>query len=267
LPASLLLKCSKWKFFNLKKAFDASGKPVVPGKVEHRATCCGAIGTRVRIGPLTDRSFHSRFLKGGNSMNSSIFRLRPPVYLLFLAISLAGCGINNVPTFDEAVNAAWADVQNQYQRRADLIPNLVETVKGYAAHEKEVLTQVTEARAKVSQMNLSADILSNPEAFKAFQDKQAALGSALSRLMVVLERYPDLKANVNFQQLQSQLEGTENRISVARRDYIQAVKRYNTELRTIPGRWIAAILYPDAEVKQTFAASPENQTAPKVNFN
>jgi LemA protein len=200
-------------------------------------------------------------------MNASYFRLHLPAHLVFLLIGLSGCGINNVPTFDEAVNAAWADVQNQYQRRADLIPNLVETVKGYARHEKEVLTQVTEARAKVSQMNVSADILTNPEAFKAFQDNQAALGSALSRLMVVLERYPDLKANVNFQQLQSQLEGTENRISVARRDYIQTVKRYNTELRTIPGRWIAAILYPEAEVKQSFTASPESQTAPQVKFD
>ncbi len=192
---------------------------------------------------------------------------RQVVFLLFAAVSLAGCGINNVPTFDEAVNAAWANVQNQYKRRADLIPNLVSTVKGYAAHEKEVLTEVTEARAKVSQMNISPEMLSNPEAFKTFQSNQAALSSALSRLMVVVERYPELKSNVNFLQLQSQLEGTENRITVARRDYIQAVKQYNTELRTIPGRWIAGILYPEAEVKETFTASPQEQQTPVVNFD
>lgn len=192
---------------------------------------------------------------------------RQIVFFVVVAFSLAGCGINNVPTFDEAVNAAWANVQNQYKRRADLIPNLVSTVKGYAAHEKEVLTEVTEARAKVSRMNLSPDMLSNPEAFKSFQASQAALSSALSRLMVVVERYPELKANVNFLQLQSQLEGTENRITVARRDYIQAVKRYNTELRTIPGRWIAGILYPDAEVKETFTASAKDQQTPVVSFD
>ena len=189
------------------------------------------------------------------------------VGLFLLTLSLSGCGINNVPTYDEAVNAAWAEVQNQYKRRADLIPNLVNTVKGYAAHEKDVLTEVTEARAKVSQMNISPDTLSDPQAFKAFQNSQEALSSALSRLMVVVERYPELKANVNFQQLQAQLEGTENRIAVARRDYIQAVKKYNTELRTIPGRWIAGILYPDAELKQTFTAAPAEQQAPAVNFD
>lgn len=189
------------------------------------------------------------------------------VALLLFAVMSGGCGINNVPTFDEAVNAAWANVQNQYQRRADLVPNLVETVKGYAAHEKEVLTEVTRARARVSQMNVSPEILTDPEAFQAFQNSQAALSSALSRLMVVLERYPDLKSNANFLQLQSQIEGTENRIAVARRDYIEAVKKYNTELRTVPGRWTAAILYPEAEIKQSFGAKSESQDAPKVNFN
>ncbi len=137
---------------------------------------------------------------------------------------MSGCGINNIPTYDEEVKAAWSQVLNQYQRRAELVPNLVETVKGYAAHEKEVLTEVVEARAKVSQMKLPDDILSNPEAFKQFQANQDALGSALSRLLVTVERYPDLKANQNFLALQSQLEGTENRIAVARRDYIQAVQ-------------------------------------------
>ncbi len=183
-----------------------------------------------------------------------------------LAIGLSACGINNVPTYDEEVKAAWSQVQNQYQRRADLIPNLVETVKGYADHEQETLTAVVEARAKATQMTLPANITENPEAFAQFQQNQSALSSALARLMVVVEKYPDLKANQNFLALQSQLEGTENRISVARRDYIQAVQKYNTELRTIPGRWVAGIFYPDAKVKETFAATAESQAAPKVNF-
>ena len=183
-----------------------------------------------------------------------------------LAIGLSGCGINNVPTYDEEVKAAWSQVQNQYQRRTDLIPNLVETVKGYAAHEQETLTAVIEARAKATQMTLPANITENPEAFAQFQQSQSELSSALARLMVVVERYPDLKANQNFLALQSQLEGTENRISVARRDYIQAVQKYNTELRTIPGHWVAGIFYPDAKVKETFAATAESQAAPKVNF-
>ncbi len=183
-----------------------------------------------------------------------------------LAIGLSACGINNVPTYDEEVKAAWSQVQNQYQRRTDLIPNLVETVKGYAAHEQETLTAVIEARAKATQMTLPANITENPEAFAQFQQSQSELSSALARLMVVVERYPDLKANQNFLALQSQLEGTENRISVARRDYIQAVQKYNTELRTIPGRWVAGIFYPDAKVKETFAATAESQAAPKVTF-
>lgn len=174
--------------------------------------------------------------------------------------------MNNVPILDESVKASWGQVQNQYQRRADLIPNLVATVKGYANHEKEVLTQVTEARAKVSQMTVSPEMLSNPEAFAAFEKAQGQLSSALSRLMVVVERYPDLKADKNFMALQAQLEGTENRISVARRDYIQTVQAYNLELRTVPGRWVAAILYPDATVKETFSAEPQSQKAPAVSF-
>ncbi|HID83006.1 MAG TPA: LemA family protein [Chromatiales bacterium] len=188
------------------------------------------------------------------------------VTAFLLLITLGGCGINNVPTYDEAVNAAWAEVQNQYKRRADLIPNLVETVKGFAGQEKDVLLQVVEARSRVSQMNISPELLNNPQAFQAFEKNQAALSSALSRLMVVVERYPELKSNQNFLTLQSQLEGTENRIAVARRDYIASVQKYNTELRTIPGRWIAAILYPDAEVKPVFAASEKEQQAPDVNF-
>jgi LemA protein len=188
------------------------------------------------------------------------------VFLGGVLLSLAGCGINNIPTFDEGVKAAWSQVLNQYQRRADLVPNLVEIVKGYAAHEKEVLISVVEARSKVAQTQLPADVLTNPEAFRVFQENQAALSSALARLMVVVERYPDLKANQNFLALQSQLEGTENRISVARRDYIEAVKRYNTELRTIPGRWWAALMYSDAKVKENFAAPESAQQVPQVKF-
>ena len=184
--------------------------------------------------------------------------------LLFSALS--GCGINNIPTYDEEVKAAWSQVINQYKRRADLVPNLVNTVKGFAAQEKEVLTAVTEARAKVSQMNLPQNILSDPQAFQSFQQNQAALSSALSRLMVVVERYPDLKSNQNFLALQSQLEGTENRIAVARRDYIQAVKIYNTELRTIPGRWWAALLYPEMELRENFTADESVQQTPEVKF-
>jgi LemA protein len=196
------------------------------------------------------------------------FRSGIQIWSLVLIVALlSGCGINNVPTFDEGVKAAWSQVLNQYKRRTDLIPNLVSTVKGFASHEKEVLTEVVEARSKVSQMNISPEMLNNPETFKAFEQNQAALSSALSRLMVVVERYPDLKSDKNFLALQSQLEGTENRIAVARGDYIQAVKIYNTELRTIPGRWIAGMLYPDAEVKPTFAVSEAEQQVPTVSFD
>jgi len=181
-------------------------------------------------------------------------------------LTLSGCGINNIPTYDEGVKAAWSQVENQYQRRADLIPNLVETVKGFAKQEKDVLVQVVEARSKVAQMQIPKDILTNPEAFKQFQQNQDGLSSALARLLVVVERYPDLKSNQNFLALQSQLEGTENRISVARRDYIEAVKTYNTELRTIPGRWWAALLYSDAKVRETFSAPAEAKEVPKVKF-
>ncbi len=193
-------------------------------------------------------------------------RLTRIIVVLMLMAGLTGCGINNIPTYDEEVKAAWSQVLNQYQRRADLVPNLVNTVKGFAAQEKEVLTAVTEARAKVSQMKLPPNILSDQQAFKAFEQNQAALSSALSRLMVVVERYPDLKSNQNFLALQSQLEGTENRISVARRDYIQAVKIYNTELRTIPGRWWRALLYSDMEVRENFTADESVQQVPEVTF-
>lgn len=183
-----------------------------------------------------------------------------------LLLLLGGCGINNIPTYDEQVKAAWSQVLNQYQRRADLVPNLVATVKGYAEQEKTVLTQVTEARSKVAGMQLPPNVLKDPQAFKNFQQNQAQLTSALSRLMVVVERYPDLKSNQNFLTLQAQLEGTENRIAVARRDYIQAVQTYNTELRTIPGRWWAAMLYPDAKPYQNFQIDDAAKQVPKVKF-
>jgi len=187
--------------------------------------------------------------------------------LAFLAMLLTGCGINNVPTFDEQVNAAWSQVLNQYKRRTDLIPNLVSTVKGFASHEKEVLTEVVEARSKVSQMNISPEVIDTPETFKAFEQNQGALSSALSRLMVVVERYPDLKSDKNFLALQSQLEGTENRIAVSRGDYIKSVQQYNTELRTIPGRWIAGLLYPDSKLKPTFTVAEAEQQVPQVSFD
>lgn len=189
-----------------------------------------------------------------------------PLLALFLLTLLSGCGVNTIPTLEEQAKAAWSQVQNQYQRRADLIPNLVETVKGFAAQEREVLTEVVEARARVGQTQIPPDIVTDPQAFEQFQQNQAALSSALSRLLVVVERYPELRSNENFLTLQSQLEGTENRIAVARRDYIQAVQAYNTELRTIPGRWWAALVYRDAEPMQNFTAEAPATQAPQVDF-
>ena len=202
-------------------------------------------------------------------MVSNGFRIIGRLAILLLAGgALAACDVNAVPRQDEAVKAAWSQVLNQYQRRADLIPNLVETVKGYAKQEQTVLTQVVEARAKATQttMQLPADVTSNPEAFRKFEQSQAALGGALGRLLAVSENYPDLKSNQNFLALQSQLEGTENRIAVARKDYIDAVQTYNTTLRTIPSRWIAAWLYPDAKVKETFTITEQAQQTPQVKF-
>ena len=187
--------------------------------------------------------------------------------LMWLAMTLAGCGINTIPTYDEQVKAAWAQAQNQYQRRADLVPNLVNTVQGFADQEREVLVEVTEARAKVGSIQAGEDILDDPEKFKQFEQAQGQLGSALQRLMVVVERYPDLKSNQNFLALQSQLEGTENRIAVARRDYIEAVRQYNTEIRTFPGRIWHSLLYSELEQRENFEATTENaEQAPTVNF-
>jgi len=188
------------------------------------------------------------------------------VCLLIASSLLAGCGINTIPTLQEQAKAAWSEVLNQFQRRADLIPNLVETVKGFAEQESKVLTDVVEARAKATQVQVPADILNNPEAFQKFQEAQNNLSGALGRLLVVVERYPDLKSNQNFLALQSQLEGTENRIGIARRDYITAVRDYNTELRTIPGRWWRALLYPDAEPMANFTVAEGTTDVPEVKF-
>ena len=194
---------------------------------------------------------------------------RRPLAVLFVvaaALVLSACGINTIPTYEEQTKAAWSQVLSQYQRRADLIPNLVETVKGYAAQERDVLTSVVEARARATQIQVPPEILTDPEAFKKFQDAQGEVGAALSRLIAITENYPDLKSNQNFLALQSQLEGTENRIAVARRDYIEAVRLYNTELRTIPGRWWAAILYPEAKPMATFTVAEETTQNPEVKF-
>lgn len=174
-------------------------------------------------------------------------------------------GINKIPTLEEQVNASWSQVQNQYQRRSDLVPNLVATVKGYATHEKETLEGVIQARAEATKVTLNVDQLNDPEAVKRFEQAQGNLSSALSRLMAVAENYPNLKANENFLALQSQLEGTENRITVARQDYITTVQKYNTTIRTFPGL-IWAKIY-GAEPKQNFTATTLGaETAPVVKF-
>jgi LemA protein len=183
-----------------------------------------------------------------------------------ILLLLGGCGINNIPAQKQQVAAAWSQVLNEYQRRTDLIPNLVATVKGYAAHEASVLEAVTEARAKVTQTQIPSDILTNPQAFQTFERNQATLGGALSRLMVVTENYPNLKADQNFLVLQAQLEGTENRIAVARRDYILAVQQYDTELTTIPGRWYRSLFYSSNQPIQNFTISEQAQQAPQVKF-
>ena len=200
-------------------------------------------------------------------MSSFPVSLGKAVILAAMLSLLVGCGINNIPTMDEQVKATWSQVENQYQRRADLVPNLVETVKGYAAQERETLTAVVEARAKVGSMQVDQSVIDDPQKLQQFEQAQAQLGSALQRLLVVVERYPDLKSNQNFLALQSQLEGTENRIAVARRDYIQAVERYNTEIRTFPGRIWHGILYSDLEIRDVYKATSEDaDKAPEVKF-
>jgi len=201
------------------------------------------------------------------ALSSPASLIRGLLVMLLALPLLSACGYNTIPTAEEQAKAAWSEVLNQYQRRADLIPNLVETVKGYASHEKEVLEGVVEARAKATQVTLPADALSNPEAFKAFQEGQAGLTSALSRLLAVVENYPDLKANQNFLALQAQLEGTENRIAVARRDYIEAVRVYNTTLRTFPSVIWASLWFTDNKPFENFTASDGANEPPKVDFN
>ena len=193
-------------------------------------------------------------------------RLRAGALVLALAVPLASCGVNTIPTLEETAKARWADVENQYQRRADLIPNLVSTVQGYAKQEKDVLVAVTEARAKATSIHVDAGDLTDPAKVKALQDAQNALSGALGRLLAVSENYPDLKSNANFLSLQAQLEGTENRIAVAWRDYIAAVQAYNTELRTFPAVIWASTVYSSSKPMAEFTANADSQAAPKVKF-
>ena len=181
------------------------------------------------------------------------------------AISLSGCGLNSIPTAEENVNAKWAQVQSEYQRRADLIPNLVSTVKGYAKQESTVLIEVTQARAAAGSIKLSADDLSDPAKVKAFNDAQNRVSAAIIPLQRLQEAYPDLKSNANFLTLQSQIEGTENSILVSRKDYNEAVQAYNTRIRTFPDAIGAKIFY-GAKAKTMFEASSGSQAAPKVDF-
>ncbi len=183
-----------------------------------------------------------------------------------LSLLLTGCGVNNIPTYEEQAKAKWSDVLNQYQRRSDLIPNLVETVKGYAQQERTVLEAVTDARARATSVQVNASTITDPVAFKKFQDSQAQLTGALGRLLAVSENYPDLKSNQNFLALQSQLEGTENRIAVARHDYIDAVRVYNTELRTFPGVIWAHLLYSSNKPMAEFTVDDAAQRRPEVKF-
>jgi LemA protein len=188
--------------------------------------------------------------------------------VVLVAVSLAGCGVNNIPTYEQSAKAKWSEVLSQYKRRADLVPNLVETVKGFAAQEQNVLISVIEARAKATQaqVQVPADVLNNPEAMKRFQDAQNQLGGALRQLLAVVERYPDIKSGQNFLALQSQLEGTENRVAIARRDYIEAVRVYNTELVTFPGRIWRSVMYSSAQPMATFDIPPTEMQVPKVDF-
>jgi LemA protein len=185
---------------------------------------------------------------------------------LGIVLTLAGCGVNAIPTKDETVKARWGDVQAAYQRRSDLVPNLVSTVQGFAAQEKSVLTAVTQARAQATHVSIDASTITDPAAFQKFQQAQNQLSGVLGHLLSITENYPDLKSNQNFLALQSQLEGTENRIEIARRDYNGAVQDYNTELRTFPGVIWATTLYKSQKPAQEFAASTAAQGAPVVNF-
>jgi len=200
------------------------------------------------------------------NMALNFSRLRAVFAALALGLSVAGCGYNTIPTAEENAKAKWADVQNQYQRRADLIPNLVATVQGYAKQEKDVLTSVVEARSKATSVKIDASQLTDPEKVKQFQDAQNQLSGALGRLIAVSEAYPDLKSNQNFLALQSQLEGTENRIAVARRDYVQAVRDYNLTLATFPSIIWAKTIFSGNKPMATFTATEGSDKPPQVKF-
>jgi LemA protein len=194
-------------------------------------------------------------------------RQMPSIFAaVLISLSVAGCGYNTIPTLEEQAKARWGDVQNQYQRRADLIPNLVATVQGYAKQERDVLTAVVEARAKATQVKVDVSQLTDPDKVKQFQDAQNQLTSALGRLLAITENYPDLKSNANFLALQSQLEGTENRIAVARRDYIEAVRAYNTSLRTFPTLLWAKTVFSTSKSMAEFTAADSAQSPPQVKF-
>jgi LemA protein len=199
-------------------------------------------------------------------LSDFIQRSKRLLAVLIVPLALAGCGINTIPTRDEQVKAAWGEVQNQYQRRSDLVPNLVATVQGYAAQEKSVLTAVTQARASATRVSVDASTITDPQKFAQFQAAQNQLSGVLGRLMVISERYPDLKSNQNFLALQSQLEGTENRIAIARRDYNLAVQDYNISLRTFPTVIWAKTVYSGQKPAIPFAATAAAQTVPKVSF-
>lgn len=187
------------------------------------------------------------------------------IAFIWLLLTVSGCGYNVMQANEEAVKAAWGDVEASYQRRNDLVPNLVEVVKAYAKHERETLAAVTEARAKVGTIQMSKNMLDDPKGFTQFQEAQSAMSSALSRLMVVVERYPDLKANQNFQDLQHQLEGTENRINVARTRYNKAVETFNTSIRVFPNNLTNSVLL-HLKLKEPFKAEAGTEKAPKVKF-
>src|SRR6202161_2824368 len=201
-----------------------------------------------------------------SEVTSIVSRIRIVLPVVALGLTLSACGYNTIPTLEETAKVRWADVQNQYQRRADLIPTLVATVQGYAAQEKNVLTAVIEARAKATQVKVDASQLTDPDKVKAFQDAQNQLTGALGRLLAVSENYPDLKSNANFLALQSQLEGTENRIAVARRDYIEAVRAYNTALRTFPTVLWAKPAFSANKPMAEFTASEGSEKPPQVKF-
>jgi len=197
-------------------------------------------------------------------MTMSLIKRMVLTILLTTTLLVSGCGYNSLQAKDEAVNAAWSEVENQYQRRADLVPNLVNVVKGYAKHEKDVLVQVTQARASVASLKIDAQTLQDPAAFQKFQQAQAQLGSALSRLIAVSENYPDLKANQQFLDLQAQLEGTENRIAVARKRYISTVQDYNTYVRQFPQSLTAKVI--GMKTRPNFSAETGAEKAPTVSF-